>query len=241
MSTPRSFRAAHRRPKSFDNFQLVINTPRMDWKYKHFHQERLFSASRELVLEAARSFVSNSLGWQITDTSEGYSAEGYSFSHRALADFQVQSAAGGTTVSVALRVERAGVTGFMLFDVGGYYSIQIRKWLDGIQWTLHQQQTAGQGETLTPPVTPHNKAAAFLFNGCLVFIVVMFALWFLVNFIAAMVGVATGTLYLWGRGGTLVVHGIWARIISVLILMFGVWLAWRIKTQRARSSVAKTF
>ena len=213
----------------------------MDWKYKHFHQERLFSASRELVLEAARTFVSNSLGWQITDTTEGFSAEGYSFSHRALADFHVKSAADGTIVSVALRVERAGVTGFMLFDVGGYYSIQIRKWLDGIQWTLHQQQTEGQGATLTPPVTHGNKAAAFLFNGCLVFIVVMFALWFLVNFIAAMIGVATGTLYLWGRGGTLVVHGIWARIISVLILIFGVWLAWRIKTQRARSSVAKTF
>ena len=32
--------------------------------------------------------------------------------------------------------------GFMLVDVGGYYSIQIRKWLDGIQWTLTQKLTA---------------------------------------------------------------------------------------------------
>ena len=234
VSTPRSFCAAHRRTKSFDNFSPLINTPRMDWKYKRFHQERLFPASLDLVLEAARTFVSDSLGWQTTETPEGFSAEGYSFSHRALAEFHFQSAAGGTKVSVALRVERAGATGFMLFDVGGYYSIQIRKWLDGIQWTLHQKQTDGQSEMLKPAVPAGNKAAAFLFNGCLVFIVVMFALWFLVNFIAAVIGLVTGTLYLWGRGGTLVVHGLWARIISTLILLFGAWLVWRIQRQRSK-------
>src|ERR1043166_4543088 len=155
----------------------------MDWKYKHFHQERLFSASHELVLEAARTFVSNSLGWQITDTTEGFSAEGYSFSHRALADFHVQSAAGGTKVSVALRVERAGPTGFMLFDVGGYYSIQIRKWLDGIQWSVRQQMT-GTTEQTAPPMPTENKTGARLFNGCLLFSFAIIGLWFLGNFIS---------------------------------------------------------
>src|SRR5262245_53483154 len=206
----------------------------MDWKYKHFHQERLFPASLDLVLEAARTFVSDSLGWQTTETPEGFSAEGYSFSHRSLAEFHFQSAAGGTKVSVALRVERADATGFMLFDVGGYYSIQIRKWLDGIQWTLHQKQTTDRNARASPPLSPQNKAAAYLFNGCLVFIVVMFGLWFLVNFIGAAVGLVTGNLYLWGRGGTLVVHGIWARIVSVLILLFGAWLVWRIQRQRSK-------
>ena len=28
----------------------------MDWKYKHFHQERVFPAPRDLVTEAARTF-----------------------------------------------------------------------------------------------------------------------------------------------------------------------------------------
>jgi hypothetical protein len=34
----------------------------MDWKYKHFHQERDFPASRDLVFEAARTFMAESVG-----------------------------------------------------------------------------------------------------------------------------------------------------------------------------------
>jgi hypothetical protein len=37
-------------------------------------------------------------------------------------------------------VERAGPTGFMLFDVGGYYNIQIRKWLDAIQSAIQRME-----------------------------------------------------------------------------------------------------
>jgi len=40
----------------------------MDWKYKHFHQEKLFAAERVVVMEAARRVMSESLGWKITDT-----------------------------------------------------------------------------------------------------------------------------------------------------------------------------
>jgi hypothetical protein len=57
----------------------------------------------------------------------------------------------------------------------------------------------------------------------------MFAIYVLVTFICAVVGLITGNLYLLGRGGTLAVHGIWGRIVSALILMFGAFLAWRIK------------
>ena len=119
----------------------------MDWKYKHFHQERVFPASPDVVTEAARSFMAESLGWQITDTSEGFTAQGSSFSHRAIAHLRIQTAAGaaslesGTRVAVELLVERAGWRGFMLFDVGGYYNIQIRHWLDGIQSSVHQKLT----------------------------------------------------------------------------------------------------
>jgi hypothetical protein len=201
----------------------------MDWKYKHFHQERVFPAPRDVVLEAARAFMAESLGWKITETPDGFTAQGYSFSHRAIANLHIQTTGAATRVALELLVERAGWRGFMLFDVGGYYNIQLRKWLDGIQWSLHQKLTGSHDESTNPLVLAENKPAAYVFNGCLVFIVVMFALYFLVTFICAAVGLITGNLYLWGRGGTLVVHGILARIVSALILMFGAFLAWRIK------------
>src|SRR5258708_24054271 len=118
----------------------------MDWKYKHFHQQRDFPAPRAVVLAAARTFVAESLGWQITDTADGFSAAGYSFAHRAIVDFRIQSVAGGASVAIELLVERASSLGFMLFDVGGYYDMQMRKWLDGVQWAMHQQLTNGKEE-----------------------------------------------------------------------------------------------
>ena len=209
----------------------------MDWKYKHFHQERVFPASRDLVTEAARTFMAESLGWKITNTPDGFTAEGYSFPHRAIANLKIQTAAGGassesgTRVAVELLVERAGWRGFMLFDVGGYYNIQIRKWLDGIQWSLHQKLTGTRDESTNPLVLAESKPAACIFNGCLVFIVVTFVLYFLVTFISAVVGLLTGNLFLVGRG-SLTIHGIWARILSALILMLGAFLAWRIKRKQ---------
>jgi hypothetical protein len=211
----------------------------MDWKYKHFHQERIFPASRDVVTEAARTFVAESLAWKITDTANGFAAQGYSFSHRAIANLQFQSVAEGTKATIELLVERAGWRGYMLFDIGGYYNIQIRKWLDGIQWSLHQKLTGTRDESANPLVLAENKPAAYIFNACLLFIVVMFALYFLVTFISAVVGVITGNLYLWGRGGSLVVHGILARIVSALILLFAVFVAWRVKSSKDRRLVIR--
>src|ERR1700738_1743007 len=116
----------------------------MDWKYKHFRQERVFPAQCDDVTEAARTLIAESLGWQVTDTPDGFTAQGQSFSHRAIANLRIQTAGAGTKVTVELLVERAGWRGFMLFDVGGYYNIQIRKWLDGVQWSLHQRLTGSQ-------------------------------------------------------------------------------------------------
>ena len=203
----------------------------MDWKYKHFHQERVFAAPRDLVFEAARLFMAESLGWQITNTPDGFSAEGYSFTHRAIANLHIESAAGGTKVALELLVERAGWRGFMLVDVGGYYNIQVRKWLDGVQWSLHQKLTGTHDESTNPLVLAENKPAAHIFNGCLVFIIVSFGLYFLVTFISAVVGLLTGRLFLLGSD-SLIIHGTWARILSALILMFGAFLAWRIRSKR---------
>lgn len=175
--------------------------------------------------------MSESLGWKVTDTAEGLKAEGYSFSHAAICDFQIHSAGSETRIDVDLMVERAGPTGFMLFDVGGYYSIQIRKWLDGIQWAIHQQ-VAGAPQQAAPPIPAENKTGARIFNGCLMFTFAIFGLWFLGNFISAIVGLCTGTLYLWGKGGTLVVHGVAARIVAALIILFGVFIGWRVMKRR---------
>jgi hypothetical protein len=130
----------------------------MNWKYKHFHQQRSFAASPDVVVEAARKFMSESLGWKVTDIADGLKAEGYSFSHAATGDFHIRSAGSETKIEVDLMVERAGPTGFMLFDVGGYYSIQIRKWLDGIQWAIHQQ-VAGAPQQTAPPFRQKIKPA----------------------------------------------------------------------------------
>jgi len=158
-------------------------------------------------------------------------AEGYGFSHAAIGDFHIRSAGSESKIDVDLMVERAGPTGFMLFDVGGYYSIQIRKWLDGIQWVVHQQ-AAGTPAQAAPPIPIENKTGARIFNGCLMFTFAILGLWFMGNFISAMVGVFTGTLYLWGKGGTLVLHGVAARIVAALIILFGVFLARQVIRKR---------
>lgn len=108
----------------------------MDWKYKHFRQQRNFPAPYDVVLNAAREFMSESLGWQIAKAANGITATGSSAARNAIANLQFQAAAGGTTVEIELLVERAGAMGFMLFDVGGYYGIQMRHWFDGIQKLL---------------------------------------------------------------------------------------------------------
>src|SRR2546428_9249871 len=65
----------------------------MDWKYKHFHQERVYPAPRDVVFEAARAFMAESLRWQVANTQDGLMAQGYSFSHRPIANLRIQTAA----------------------------------------------------------------------------------------------------------------------------------------------------
>ena len=125
----------------------------------------------------------------------------------------------------------------MLVDVGGYYSIQISHWFEGIQWCLEQQHLAN-GEKSSPQLSPlpvqTNKPAACLFNGCLAFIVVTFGLYAIFLVVAAFIGLLTGNLLLIGRGGSTNIHGMWARIVSALILTVIAFIAWRIKREKKR-------
>jgi len=211
----------------------------MDFKYKHFHQQRLYPAARVEVFDSARAVMTQSVGWTLTnETSSGFVAQGSSFGHAGSANIQIRSASGGTLVDVELRVERAGFSGFMLFDVGGYYNIQIRKWLDAIQASLHQQETTGQAVPGAPPLRSPNKTGARIFHGCLLLIVIGFGLYLLATVIEAVIGLTTGNLLLVGRSGTLTVHGPAARMLSAVILLFGAWIVWRVmKKPRARSMI----
>jgi hypothetical protein len=73
--------------------------------------------------------------------------------------------------------------------------------------------------------------AGKLFSGCLgiAILAITFA-----YFIAAVIGLLTGSLYLASRGrGGDTIHGIWARIFSIVILAFFVWiLLWIRRTRR---------
>ena len=209
----------------------------MDWKYKHFYQQKVFAATADEILEAARRYFSESLGWRIAESAGGFEALGFSFSHSCVARLFVESTAGGARASIELLVERAGSLGFMLVDVGGYYSIQISHWFEGIQWCLEQQHLAN-GEKSSPQLSPlpvqTNKPAACLFNGCLAFIVVTFGLYAIFLVVAAFIGLLTGNLLLIGRGGSTNIHGMWARIVSALILTVIAFIAWRIKREKKR-------
>ena len=188
----------------------------MDWKYKQFYSERVFQAPRVQVFEAARAFAADSLCWQVLDTAEGFEAKGFSFSHMATAKFHVVAASGGTKVDVELLVERAGPMGFMLVDLGGYYSGQIRKWFEGIQWALHSKLASSMapdpvaGESEAVPVGNTSMAgptdwknrpnAGFnrIFTAILILWVIILVAYF---FVLPAIGLLTGSLYLPGRGG----------------------------------------
>jgi len=50
--------------------------------------------------------------------------------------------------------------------------------------------------------------------------------------VAAFIGLLTGNLLLIGRGGSTNIHGMWARIVSALILTVIALIAWRIKREK---------
>jgi len=77
---------------------------------------------------------------------------------------------------------------------------------------------------------PQRRWAGTLFGGCLI---TMLILTTLIYFISAVVGLLTGHLFLPGRGHSVTIHGVWARIISVIILGFFAWiLVWVLRNRR---------
>jgi hypothetical protein len=213
----------------------------MDWKYKHFAQEAIFQAEREVVYDAVRALAGDWLaGWKVSETSDGLEARGRSAGHVAIANFRFEPAAGGTRVAVALQVERASPLGFMLADIGGYYDRQIRKWLQALPWWVQQRQATatpseGQPDRAVPaaPRIPKPSRGADFFVVCVIFFLTVFIC---VYTISAIVGLLTGNLYLAARGGGGgMIHGLGARILSATILVLFGWIAFRIWKPKRRN------
>ncbi len=134
----------------------------MDWKYIHFHQQAVFTAARQSILDAARPVMAESLGL-IEETDEGFSVRGRSAWHNAIANFRISEISEGTQVAVELIVERVGGwRDYMLVDIGGYYDGQIRRWLADIGRQLGQQPVS-----MSRPSAGHGCLV-----GCLVYLFV---------------------------------------------------------------------
>ena len=137
----------------------------MDWQSKHFTQEAVFSAARDSVLEAAQAVMAEALGPGET-TAGGFTAQGRSGWHSATANVRAEPAPAGTRLVIELRVARASGRGFMLVDAGGYYDLQLRRWLTGIGHKLGQPPLSRS----QPPLQQGCLA------GCVVYVVVGTAL-----------------------------------------------------------------
>ena len=81
--------------------------------------------------------------------------------------------------------------------------------------------------------SPANKVGA-IFVGCTL---TLFMFGLLMYLLFAVIGLLTGTLYIPGRGHEITLHGIWARIVSGLILVGFTWLLLLVfrKSKRKRS------
>jgi hypothetical protein len=102
----------------------------------------------------------------------------------------------------------------------------IRQGVDQRPISATKQESAGQGKQ----AVPRNPWAGALLGGCLIGTLILFILTY---FISAVIGVLTGHLYLPGRGHSGTIHGAWARIISVIILMVFAWIVvWMLRNRR---------
>jgi len=107
-----------------------------------------------------------------------------------------------------------------------------------VQHTIAQGPISGSatepGPTTRAKSSPANKVGA-IFIGCTL---TLFLFGLLMYLLFAVIGLLTGTLFLPGRGGEVTLHGIWARIISGLILVGFGWLLMLVfrKSRRKRSA-----
>ena len=218
----------------------------MDWKYKHFAQEVVFQAKPEIVRGAVRAFANSWLAdWNVSETPDGLEARGRSGRHMATANFRIEPiSGGGTKVAVALQVKRASYSGFVLADFGGFYNLQIYKWLQAVSWRIQERLTpatqwggpTGPAPPVGPPI-PEPLRGRTPLTGCITVVVLIP---FCLYAAAALVGLLTGTLYIPGRRNFgVTIHGPWARILSVIIMGLFCWMVLGILRPKKRDRRSK--
>jgi hypothetical protein len=105
----------------------------------------------------------------------------------------------------------------------------IRQGVDQRPVSATKQESVEQGKQ----AAPINRWAGNLFGGCLIALIILIPLTY---FICAVIGLSTGYLYLPSRGaGGATIHGAWARIVSVIILMVFAWIVlWVLRERKKR-------
>lgn len=102
-----------------------------------------------------------------------------------------------------------------------------------ISATAHEPISTGN-----PPLAKGSPAAS-VFIGC---IITSFLLTLLAFFLSAVVGLLTGHLYLPTRGsGGGTIHGVWARVVSAIVLIFLAWIFLQVFRGRRRSRHSDPF
>jgi hypothetical protein len=139
----------------------------MDWKYKHFNQQAIFSAAPAEVLAAARATLDQALG-PTADSADGFRAQGYSGWHNLTAHVRAEAVPEGTKMYVELLAERLNIWGYMLFDVGWYYNGQIDKWFSGVAERLAAQAD----QPMVSKTTSGVRVQRACLSGCLIYVIV---------------------------------------------------------------------
>jgi hypothetical protein len=137
----------------------------MDWKYKHFTHQAVYTTLPGSVLSAARVVAAETFQ-TIEDQSDGFVARGSSGWHLAVATWRVAPLPNGAQLTVELQVERAALRGYMLFDVGDYYTGQIDKWFRAIAARLGGPQE----HLLVSTTTTSLRVRQGCLRGCLAYL-----------------------------------------------------------------------
>lgn len=88
-----------------------------------------------------------------------------------------------------------------------------------VQQTIAQGAISGattEPRPITQAESPSANKVGSIFTGCAL---TLFLLGVLMSLLFAVIGLVTGTLFVPGRGKGITLHGIWARIVSALILV----------------------
>lgn len=212
----------------------------MDWKYKYFKQEAVFQAETGIVREALHAFAKDWLNdWKVSETWDGLEAKSPPGFRSGTAKFRIEPALGGTKVAIEMQVQRAASLGLMVFDFGGYYDGQIRKWLQALPWWIQQKQAAatqsagqhGKSVPAGPPI-PKPERHTDRLMGCVTILIVIVGSMYA---IVALAGLVTGNLYIPGNDGGFTIHGQGARILAASFLVLFSWIAVRLWNVRKRN------